>query len=229
MGNRIGAACGQAKDGGLGAGLAGPSSDMHSTRRFCYGFGAILGLFLLAAAGAKTGVAKDVPPTFKKLITEAGIVYRAPKGFKILAPRADALLPYEHAVRHRSGLLEIRYAIRPLARMVTEYNDPHSAAPEPEHLFPLMFDSITNVLSGGRHSLRREYSSDEARERFNADWAAASVFDVEPEFAGPYREALLLALHKNGKADAYAVFLYKDPAAAKAMINTALTALSFAP
>jgi len=57
--------------------------------------------------------------------------------------------------------------------------------------------------------------------------AAASIFDVESAFSTEYREALLFALHKRGKADAYAVFLYRDPERAKPIIREALSALSF--
>lgn len=155
-------------------------------------------------------------------------MFARPAGFHVAPAEQNPILPYEHAVAQDNGKIEIRYAIRPLARLKVEYDDPHSSAPEPDHVFPMMFQAILDRLAvdSGR-TPRREYSTKEAKKLFNADWAAASVFDVKPDFSGRYREALLLALHKNGKADAYAVFLYRRDPRTKAMIRKALPALAF--
>jgi len=91
----------------------------------------------------------------------------------------------------------------------------------------MLFTTITERLAAGRHSPRREYSPAEAKQLSNADWAAASVFDVDPAVSAEYPEALLLALHKRGKADAYVMFLYRDPERAKPIIHEAQSALSF--
>ncbi len=176
-----------------------------------------------------TAGALHAQPSFEDLLAEAGLVFDAPQGFSAIERPPAAEFPHERALRHESGLLEIRYAIRPLARMRVEYNDPHSAAPDPEHIFDMLFASMTERLAAGRHSPRREYAAEEARKLFNADWAAASAFAVEPAFSEEYREALLVAVHKRGKADAYAVFLYRDPERAKPIIRGALSALSFVP
>lgn len=184
--------------------------------------GTLVALCLALCAGAL-----QAQPSFEALVAEAGIVFEVPPGFSTVDRPPAAAFPHERALRHASGLLEIRYAIRPLARMQVDYSDPHSAAPDPEHMFDLLFNSMTERLAGGRHSPRREYGPAAAQKLFNADWAAASAFEVETTITSEYREGLLLALHKRGKADAYAVFLYRDPERAKPIIRRALTALSF--
>ncbi len=183
---------------------------------------ALLAFTLLLAAGALRA-----QPSFEALLAEAGLVFNAPHGFSAVDRPPAAAFPHERALRHAGGQLEIRYAIRPLARMHVDYSDPHNAAPDPEHMFDMLFNSITERLAGGRHSPRREYDRAEAQKLFNADWAAASAFEVEPGFSAEYGEAVLLALHKRGKGDAYAVFLYRDPERAKPIIRRALAALSF--
>ena len=92
------------------------------------------------------------------------------------------MLPYERALRHASGALEIRYIIRLLGRISIDYNDPHNAAPEPNHLFPVLFESLTTLLSGPGSTPSSEYPQSQAIELFNAGWAAAAVFDVNPDF-----------------------------------------------
>ena len=39
--------------------------------------------------------------------------------------QANPVLPYEHALKHESGALEMRLIIRPLSRMSIDYIDPH--------------------------------------------------------------------------------------------------------
>jgi len=163
------------------------------------------------------------------LLQEAGLELGLAPEFRAWEALPNELLPYEKAVRDPTDMLEIRYAVRPLGRIEIEYEDPHSSAPEPNHMFPLLFSSLVGRLSGGGHSPTREYSEQQARELFNADWAAAAVFDVVPEFGGGFREALLLALHKNTQADAYVVFLYADYPAVKQLIKANLNSLRFAP
>ena len=73
------------------------------------------------------------------------------------------------------------------------------------------------------------FSSSDAESNFNAQWAAATVFDVVPEFSADYRSALLIVMHKNQLADAYTLFLYNDHEQAKTLINAALSTLAFIP
>ena len=195
-------------------------------------------LCLLAIAGSPLGLARadEAAPTqaagaeeFTGLVAEAKMSYRQPDGYQATPVRANALFPYVHADQNPEGTLEIRYAIRPLGRLRIEYDDPHSSVPDPNHLFPLMFQSLTTLLSGGSHSPSREYPSEEARERFQAHWAAATVFDIGPGFASAHKQALMVAMHRNGVADAYVIFLFDNYAAVKDEIDAHLNALAFLP
>ncbi len=167
---------------------------------------------------------------FKKLIAESGLQFAPPEDFTDIEPQANPILPYERALRHQSGELEMRLIIRPLGRISIDYNDPHNASPEPNHLFPLLFESLMNELSrGGGKSHNSEYPQSQAKKLFNAGWASAAVFDVNPDFSDEYSQALLIAIHKNGLADAYTVFLYNESAQAKIIIQNAVNSLSFVP
>jgi hypothetical protein len=96
-------------------------------------------------------------------------------------------------------------------------------------LIPVMFQSAVTLLSGGGHSPTREYPPDQARDKFNADWAAAAAFDVIPELEADHRQGLLLALHKNNLADAYVIFLFDDHEVVRERVNASLGALRFIP
>jgi hypothetical protein len=171
----------------------------------------------------------NAAPSFDQLLSESGMGFEAPAGFAPVPVRPNPLFRYDHAVMAEDGSLEIRYAVRPLGRIVVDYQDPHSSAPDPNHMFPVMFQSMVTLLSNGRHSPTGEYPPQQAAEKFNADWASAAVFDISAEFQTAHRQALVIAMHKNKLADAYAVFLFDDYEPVKERINAALGSLSFTP
>lgn len=183
----------------------------------------LLGIALSAAAATDLATRQ----AFDRLLDESGLHLESSQNFIDIPISANPVLPYEHAMRHESGELELRFIIRPLQRIEIEYNDPHNAAPEPNHLFPLLFESLIDRLSANSNYNSRTLSEPEARDKFNAQWAALSIFDINPEFSSDYKSAILLAMHKNDYADAYTLFLYNDHEQAKILINAALATLSF--
>lgn len=186
-------------------------------------------LTLLWPALATSAAQQQTREAFQDLLEESGLRIEPRPGYVEVPVQASSLLPYEHALRHESGALELRFIVRPLQRITIEYNDPHNAMPEPNHLFPLLFESITNQLAVGSHTPSSVFSETEAQQNFNAHWAAVSVFDIDPDYSGGYRNGLLVALHKNELADAYALFLFNDYRFVKPLIDESLSVLSFAP
>ncbi len=180
----------------------------------------------VSAAAATETVSKQA---FERLLEESGLRVEARQAFADIPIQRNPVLAYEHAMRHESGALELRFIVRPLGRIEIEYNDPHNAAPEPNHLFPLLFESLTQHLAANNDTSSSTLSEIEAREKFNAQWAAVAAFDVDPEFSSEYKNAILLAMHKNDLADAYTLFLYNDPEKAKPLISETLGIMSFTP
>ncbi len=187
-------------------------------------------LLLALSARAPAALEQGARDAFAALLLESGLRLDARDDLVEVPVLGDAILPYEHALRHASGRLELRFIVRPLARITIEYEDPHNAAPEPNHLFPLLFESMTNALSvDGADTPSTVFTEAEAKRSFNADWAAVAAFDVDPDYAGGFRNALLVAMHKNELADAYTLFLYDDYTEAKPLIDASLAILHFAP
>jgi len=192
-----------------------------------------LSSFLLIAlaifsAHADPAERQGTPPTFQQLLAESGMELMIPDGFAVVGARPNERFLYDRAYASPDGALEIRYAVRPLGRLRVDYEDPHSSAPDPNHMFPLMFQSVVASLSAGRHSPTREYPPGRAREKFNADWAVA-VFDTDAGFATDHRQALVIAMHKHALADAYVIFLFDDYGPVQQRIDDNLSSLRFAP
>ncbi len=183
--------------------------------------------FLLPALVCSVLQAAQTDNSFASLLSEAGLGFVKPEQYHAVTVHDSELFPYEHSIRHDNNKLEIRYSIRPLARIEIDYEDPHNAAPEPNHIFTMMFTALIGQLSSGGNSPHREYNSEEARQKFNADWAALSVFDVEQSYSPDYRQAFLVALHKNNLSDAYIIILFNDYSEIKADINQAIQTLRF--
>jgi hypothetical protein len=184
---------------------------------------------LLAFSPWAQAIDNDRQQVFEQLLLESGLQIETPVDFNGTPVLSNPVLPYEHALRHESGALEMRFIIRPLSRITIDYSDPHNAAPEPEHLFPLLFESITNRLSMGSDSPTSTFPEAIAESSFNANWAAAAVLSINPEFAAGYQNGLLIAMHRNHVADAYTLFLYNDHEQAKPLINNLLSVMSFTP
>lgn len=168
-------------------------------------------------------------PSFEELVQESGMMFEPPLDFHAVEPEASPLFPHEQAVSNADSTLEIRYAVRPLDRIKVDYQDPHSSVPDPNHMFPLMFQSLVTRLSNGGHSPTREYPAEQAEEKFHAHWASASVFDLHPELDNRFSQGLLIAMHKNHLADAYVLYLFSDYQAVKEEINRTMGALAFLP
>ena len=75
--------------------------------------------------------------TFEVLLDEGSMTFTEPEGFSNVPPEPNSIMNYEKALRHNDAVMEIRYAIRPIARATVEYEDPHNAAPDPNHLLPI--------------------------------------------------------------------------------------------
>lgn len=171
--------------------------------------------------------ASETVYTFQQLLDDAGLTLHEPDGFIKKEPEENTVLSYEYALQHQQKKLAVRYAIRPIAMVQIDYEDPHNAAPEPNHLFPMLFQTLVSDFSRGGNSPSNEYSTSDAKSKFNADWAAAAVMDVNHDFSTEYEQLLLLALHKNNASDAYVIILFDDYAAVKSEIDLLLESLKF--
>ncbi len=188
----------------------------------------VVALVVTQAVVASSNTMDDTA-RFTALLNEAELLFEPPAGFVDMPAQSTPVFDYERAVRSPEGDLEIRVAVRPLKRLRIEYDDPHGSVPDPNHIFPLVFESLASRLAGGRHAPSNAYPPDQAQEKFNADWAAAAVFDITEDFASNHSQGLLLALHRNKVSDAYVIFLFDDYAAVKERLNAAMRTLVFAP
>ncbi len=185
-------------------------------------------LLLLTVLPAIASGAREPAPDFPALLEESGLRFQPPAGFHEIPVEPDYVMPYEKRLLSDDGAIEIRYAIRPLDRIEIAYEDPHSSAPHPNDLFEMLFRALSETMAGKAHVFSRAYSPADARKEFNAGWASIGVFDILPEIGGRFRQAMLIAIHQNDKADAYSLVLTNDLGANKQRIKGLRKSLRFA-
>lgn len=163
---------------------------------------------------------------FADLLKESGMRYYHPVGFEELKIE-PSVFNYEKRLLHREQDVEVRYSIRPVKRLQVDYEDPHNSAPHPNDMFDMLFRSVLDELADRGNSKSNLYQPEEAMEKFNAGWAAAGVFDLSEAVNSKYREGLLVAMHRNDRADAYVLILMHDIRKHKPIIDHVLMTLAF--
>ncbi len=162
---------------------------------------------------------------FDNLLQEAHMELHAPAGFQASKKETAGLC--NKVIEATQSQLQVCVIVRPLARMIIDYEDPHSSAPDPNQIYPLLFTSLSQSLSDGSALHSAEYPSDLAAKLFRAHWASAAAMTLNPEWAFPYPNGLMIGIHRDGSADAYLIFSYADHETAKTDIQNALPLIRF--
>ena len=173
----------------------------------------------------KTGFAYD---RFVDLVAASGLEFELPTGFLFKPGVQDKNMAYEGRLIAADGNLEVRLAIRPILGMELEYRDPHSSAPEPNHIYPLLEQSVIDGISDNTADRNEEFG-DDALAQYNADWGAAHRLIPDSNFAPNFKELLLICLHGNNRADVYIMFLFQDGNLASSALKSSLHCLKFKP
>ncbi len=183
-----------------------------------------LGVAVLCLVCAGKALCQSSVLSFDKLLEESGLRY-APSPLFASVPDSSNMCDFK--LKHEQSDVRVCFLIRPLDRMEIDYSDPHSSAPDPNQVYPLLFESLTNQLSNHEFSPSREYTPDQADDLFGADWAAATALTLNKSLPIKHEQGFLVAIHKAHKADAYLLFQYNDPEIAKSAIKDGLSLLQF--
>ena len=173
--------------------------------------------------------AGELIASFSKLSKEAELIFAPPADLQEIPAVPMPYFHFSKAYKHKKLALEVRYAIRPLSRIDIDYVDPHGLRPEPGSVFPMVFTALVGRFSKRADAPNHPYIPEQAKSLFNANWATAAQFEPSKNAMSKYKWALLLAIHKNKRGDAYTLFLFDDPKVVKKTINKMVNALRFAP
>ena len=189
----------------------------------------------LAQAGQAAQAAKEPPAQpaparpadFAELLKESGLEVNIPPDFVEIPVPETEVYAFEKAWRKKDGSMEIRMAIRPISRVVIDYDDPHGSAPDPNDVHSMVFAALLGQLSTQGELPSRDLPPQLARKTFNAEWASIALMGADPAVNTKHKEAMLLGIHKDRMADAFVLFLYDDPVKAKPELNRLLKIIKF--
>lgn len=159
----------------------------------------------------------NLPTSFTNLLTRAQITFMPPGGLMEVEPIENSQMHYQYALKFPDKNFEVRYTVRPLDSMITQYNDwlknkkAGTGRVDPNKLHAAaLYAIMMNISNGSRPPQIKAFDSVAVRKEFNADWGATGVCVPGGDFARGYKYCEVVAIHKDNMADAYCFYLSDD-------------------
>jgi hypothetical protein len=125
--------------------------------------------------------------------------YALPRGFSVVPISHDGDISYDFAIISQAPRLEIRYRINAI--------DPQS---DPSGSYAPMLLAMSDDISAGDSVRSGGFTAEGVRKDFRADAGAASMVPIRSDFGKGYKNCLIVAIHRDNVADAYAFYLFDD-------------------
>lgn len=175
----------------------------------------------------------SLPAEFEQLLQETGMRFAQPDGFESVPVITDQGWVYHHAVRSPSRNLEIRYRIDSLPRLAAERAHVQQgmtvlASVDLNQIHRANAVATLFNLSGGQDRPLNAFPAEAVRAEFGADWGAIADFVLPQHGSGDeYRVGVLIALHRDDRADAYVLGLLRTPGVEFDLLQQNFYALTF--
>lgn len=187
------------------------TSFLHSVRLFmARGLTAIITAIVLVGL---TSFQERLPKIFVKLLERGKIAFIRPDSLVETPIVENDQMNYEYALKFPEKNFEVRYAIRPLDIIIKDYQSSVKKKKDgdiilhPNKYYSASFQATLLNISGGQLPEIATFDSGAVKEEFNADWGATTFVEVDGEFGQSYKYCIVVALHKDDRADAYIFFL----------------------
>jgi hypothetical protein len=154
---------------------------------------------------------------FELLLQETGMCFAQPEEFSPVPVIPDQVWAYHHAVLSPSRNLEIRYRIDSLPRLTAERAQMQRGMTEwvgvdINKIYHTNAAATLFNLSGGLDRPFSPFPAEAVRAEFGADWGGIADFMLPQRGSGDlYRVGVLIALHRDERADAYVLGLLREP------------------
>ncbi|HTJ43851.1 MAG TPA: hypothetical protein VL463_17210 [Kofleriaceae bacterium] len=147
-------------------------------------------------------------PTFEESLRRGGMTFTMPAGFTRIAPVDNSQWKYAFAMRSDKPAFEVWIRIDPLDEALAEAAkckaDPSCHGTDPNQRGPMWLAVIAANLGGAQGGLPdvKELDPAKVKQDFNADWGGFASVAPSPELTTKFPRLLVVALHKDDKADA---------------------------
>lgn len=170
---------------------------------------------------------------FDLLLQETGMRFVQPSGFAPVPAIPNEVWAYHHAVQSLSRNLEIRYRIDSLPGIAAERARARQgmtvlASVDHNRIYRANAAATLFNLSDSQDRPFNQFPADAVRAEFGADWGAIVDFTLPQHGCGDeYRVGVLIALHRDDRADAYILGLMREPGVEFDLLQRNFCALTF--
>lgn len=158
---------------------------------------------------------------FKQAISKLGLVLSVTKDYKVVAPKKNGDMEYDYAVRHTKKKYEVRYALRPITEQTKndykEYlknrdKDKSRIMLDPNSLFDAEFQAVMlNITQAGTAKKPQPFNPNSVKAEYGADSGLTTfIQDMNSEFAGEYKNCLMVGIHKTDIGQVYIFHLFDN-------------------
>ncbi len=175
----------------------------------------------------------NLPKAFTELIERSNMAFESTASFAETKIIENRQMNYEYAIKHSSKKFEVRYAIRPLDKLLKEFAEKEKNKKEgdininPNKLYNSLFQATILNISGGELPDFSDFDKASVKKEFNADWGATTFVKVGKEFGQDYKYCMVVALHKDNVGDAYIFYLSDTQDGFSDLMQTAFHSLKF--
>jgi len=158
------------------------------------------------------------PESFEKTIENNGLMLDQPVGFVKTEPIKNTGMMYEYAIIDTAKHIEIRYAVRSLIERVKEYKKWQETKKEGEIRTDPNRMVNASIMAIGMNIANdftkppaiQQFPAESVKKDFNADAGFFTVITPTKNFGKNYKFCMMVAIHKEGIADAYTFILSDD-------------------
>lgn len=186
----------------------------------------LIGAAIAIVGAIADDTSKPTTMSLPMLLIETGMDLEMPHDFAGGLTHSSHGLLYDRAIISENGKVELRVAVRPIARMNIDYDDPHGAIPHPNGLSELLMDAYLDRVAVSR-KVRHELATTTACEEYGADKVWIQRFVARGSFSPRRPNGILLTLHRDDRADAFMSVLWSSDEDAVALIKQSVHALRF--
>ena len=152
----------------------------------------------------------------KKSIRSNDLEFFMPKGYVETTLNSNEALLYDFAISKGAEDFEIRYKIHSLKKELKAHKknlkNPVERMVHPNFIWKMTLITQIKTLSGNDEAQlqMREFEEEAFSSEFIGDAGGICFLDVSNEINSDYKYAIVMAIHRNFKADVYVTFFGND-------------------
>lgn len=164
----------------------------------------------------------ELPQYFKELLERTQMTFTMPEGYIETEQIKNPHMQWEYSIKHPTEKFEIRYAIRPIDKMIKKFEEwkknpkEGGVKTDPRNIYPSIAASVAYNIGDG-YDIEKVMSgliifpAESVKKEFGADKGVhMTLLKVRKEFANDYNHCMMVAINKEDLGTAFCFFMFDD-------------------